>query len=76
MTLSRIIGLVLFAVLCVLIWQAYENIGEVRRHVRILWEFRYLVLGVVVFLGLSIVQWVWGKISDRLATPEGEEDST
>lgn len=74
MTVSRIIGLVLFAGLCVLAWYAYDQITVLRRS--IFWEFRYLVLGIVVFLALSIVQWVWGKVNDRLAASDNEEHGT
>ena len=63
MRIAHIIGLVLFAVLCVLVWLAYDQVTMLRGTVY--WEFRYLILGVVVFLVLSVVQWVWGKIADR-----------
>lgn len=65
MARAHIIGLVLFAVLCVLVWLGYDQITVLRGTT--FWEFRYLVLGVVVFLVLSLVQWLWGKIADRAA---------
>lgn len=63
----HIIGLVLLAVLCALVWLAYDQITVIRGTV--FWEFRYLLLGVVVFVVLSLVQWLWGKLADK-APPE------
>ena len=64
----HIVGLVLFAILCVLVWLAYDQVTVLRGTVY--WEFRYLILGVVVFLVLSLVQWIWGKVADRKASTE------
>lgn len=64
----HIVGLVLFAILCVLVWLAYDQVTVLRGTVY--WEFRYLILGVVVFLVLSLVQWVWGKVADRKPSAE------
>ncbi|MEO1223866.1 MAG: hypothetical protein AAFX92_06540 [Pseudomonadota bacterium] len=67
----HIVGLVLFAILCVLVWLAYDQVTVLRG--TMYWEFRYLILGVVVFLVLSLVQWVWGKVADRKPTAETDE---
>ena len=64
----HIVGLVLFAILCVLVWLAYDQVTVLRGTVY--WEFRYLILGVVVFLVLSLVQWIWGKVADRNPSAE------
>ncbi len=64
----HIVGLVLFAILCVLVWLAYDQVTVLRGTVY--WEFRYLILGVVVFLALSLVQWIWGKVADRKPSAE------
>lgn len=64
----HIVGLVLFAILCVLVWLAYDQVTVLRGTVY--WEFRYLILGVVVFLVLSLVQWIWGKVADRKPSAE------
>lgn len=64
----HIFGLVLFAVLCVLVWLAYDQVTVLRG--TMYWEFRYLILGVVVFLVLSLVQWIWGKVADRKPAAE------
>ena len=64
----HIVGLVLFAILCVLVWLAYDQVTVLRG--TMYWEFRYLILGVVVFLVLSLVQWIWGKIADRKPSAE------
>lgn len=71
---ARIIGLVLFAILCVLVWFAYDQMTVLRGTAY--WEFRYLILGVVVFLALSLVQWVWGKIADRRSPAETKATDT
>lgn len=67
----HIVGLALFAVLCVLVWLAYDQVTVLRG--TMYWEFRYLILGVVVFLVLSLVQWVWGKLADRKTPAEPKE---
>lgn len=64
----HIVGLVLFAILCVLVWLAYDQVTVLRG--TMYWEFRYLILGVVVFLVLSLVQWIWGKVADRKPSAE------
>ena len=69
----HIVGLVLFAALCVLVWLAYDQVTVLRG--TLYWEFRYLILGVVIFLVLSIVQWAWGKIADRKPPAETNEVS-
>ncbi len=51
--LWRLIGLAVFLAAAALIWQGYENIGELSGG--LLWPYRYLVLALAAFLLLTVI---------------------
>ncbi|MEQ9811526.1 MAG: hypothetical protein RLO50_02010 [Azospirillaceae bacterium] len=61
MPVKHIIGLALVLTLSALAWVAYENLGQLRG--TLFWEFRYILLAAVGFVVLSLMQWVWDKLT-------------
>lgn len=49
------------ALAMVALWLGYENLNVLRRTV--FWEFRYVLLGVAAFLGLSLLEWLVGWLN-------------
>ncbi len=65
MTFARLAGLAVFAALCASIWFAYHTIGWLNKpwlRDYMLWELRYVILGVGVFAVLSVAQMVWDRL--------------
>ena len=59
----RIAGIALSGVAIWAIWFGYDNLAVLRRTP--LWEFRYFVLMLATFGGLSALEWGLGQVKNR-----------
>ena len=61
---ARLLGPALTLAACLGIWAAYGQLGLLRGSV--LWDLRYVALGVVAILILSLAEWISAALVKRL----------
>jgi len=67
----RLAGPVLTAGACAAVWYGYENLALLRGSV--LWDLRYVVLGVAAVLALGLAQWIAALLARRFPATAREE---
>ena len=61
--ISKLIAPVLTVLACAAIWYAFNNLSVLRGSV--LWDLRYVVLGVAAVLCLSAAEWIVKRFDRR-----------
>ena len=61
--MARLLGPALTAGACAAVWYAWANLALLRGSV--LWDLRYVVLGVAAILILSAAQWAAAALAKR-----------
>ena len=61
--IAKLIAPVLTVLACAAIWYAFTHLSVLRGSV--LWDLRYVVLGVVAVLCLSAAEWIVSKFDRR-----------